>query len=225
MGRSFSVFAPKLQTSFLKYEVNPDFTREQGVLLAGDGGKREIEIGQPLGFGDGDAPSAAAKAGNTGNGVLTLADPAIGPGVVPGIYRLACSVAAANAGTFQVFDPAGSNVGTATVGVAFDGVVKFTIADGATDFIVGDAFDITVPEGTKLKEWDPDATDGSQVLAGFALQPAVAGDGEDSVVLYLARGPALVASDGLALPEGISAAERAGLVAAAAAKSIVVRLS
>lgn len=223
--RSFSVSMPKLQTSFLKYELNPDFTREQDALLAGDGAKREIEIGQPLGYGDGDAPEAAAVAGNTGNGVMTLADPALGAGVVPGIYRVVCATEAANAGTFHVFDPAGANIGTATVAVAFDGVVKFTIADGATDFDIGDAFEITVHPGGKLKEWDPDAVDGSQVFEGFALQPAVAADGEDSVVLMLARGPAIVASDGLALFEGITAGERAALYAAAAAKSIVVRLS
>lgn len=223
--RSFSVNMPKLQTSFLKYELNPDFCREQDVLLAGDGAKREIEIGQPLGYGDGDAPEAEAVAGNVGNGVLTLADPAVGTGVVPGIYRVICATESADGGTFHVFDPAGANIGTATVGAAFDGVVKFTVADGAEDFDIGDTFEITVHPGEKLTEWDPEAVDGSQVFAGFALQRAVAADGTDSVALMLARGPAIVASDGLALPEDITATQRAALYAAAEAKSIVVRLS
>ena len=41
--------------------------------------------------------------------------------------------------------PDGSELGTGTVGVEFDeGGLTFTLSDGATDFIVGDGFDITV---------------------------------------------------------------------------------
>ncbi|HEV7278399.1 MAG TPA: head decoration protein [Devosiaceae bacterium] len=223
--RSFSVNGPKLQTALLKYEAFPDFTRESEVLLAGDGATREIEIGTPLGLGDSGDPESAADAGNAGDGVLTLADPAVGAGVVPGIYWIVAATEAANGGTFHVFDPAGANIGTATVGVAFDDVVKFTIADGAADFEIGDTFTITVPKGVKAKAWDPDAVDGSQVFWGIALQRATAADGVDGSVLALARGPAVVASDGLVLPDGISADERAALYEAMEAKSIVVRLS
>ncbi|WP_297105166.1 head decoration protein [uncultured Devosia sp.] len=223
--RSFSINSPKLQTSFLKFELNPDFNREQGVLMAGDGASRAVVIGQPLGLGDGDDPEASAVAGNVGDGTITLADPALGAGVVPGIYRLVCATEAANGGTFHVFDPAGANIGTATVGVAFDGVIKFTIADGAEDFDIGDAFEVLVHPGTKLKEWDPEAVDGSQVFDSFAIMPATAPDGTDVSILTLARGPAIVASDGLALPDDITADQRAALYAATEAKGIIIRLS
>lgn len=219
--RSFSVFAPKLQTAFLKYELNPDFNREEGVLLADE----KVEIGQPLGLGAGDPPEADPVAGNTGGGAITLADPPLGVGVVPGIYRLICFAEDENGGEFHVFDPAGTNIGVATVGDAFEGPVNFTIADGAPDFAVGDAFEVLVHPGTKYAAWDPEAVDGRQVFAGFPLMPGTTPEGSDGKVLVLARGPAIVASDGLELPEGISAEHRAALIAAMEAKGIVLRMS
>jgi len=50
----------------------------------------------------------------------------------------------AGGGSFSVTDPDDVVIGTGTVGVAFTGVVKFTIADGSPDFIVCDGFDLTV---------------------------------------------------------------------------------
>ncbi|MBI4921863.1 MAG: head decoration protein [Devosia nanyangense] len=86
----------------------------------------------------------AAVAGNTGNGAPTMDATETAVGVVAGVYRAVCIEPAANAGTFEVFDPAGVSIGVAAVGVLFAGVVRFTIADGATDFVAGDAFTITV---------------------------------------------------------------------------------
>jgi hypothetical protein len=44
-----TIAAPKLLSSWLKYEVNPDYTRQVGVLLAGDGAARDIKAGAVLG--------------------------------------------------------------------------------------------------------------------------------------------------------------------------------
>lgn len=90
------------------------------------------------------AVTRAADPGNTGDGAMTLAGTPHGAGVVPGDYRVVCSAAAANGGTFTVFDPSGAEIGTATVGAAYDGPIKFTIADGDTDFVVGDGFTVSV---------------------------------------------------------------------------------
>lgn len=50
-----------------------------------------------------------------------------------------------NGGVFSVTDPDGVTLATASVGVAYTGAhVRFTIADGATDFVIGDGFDLTV---------------------------------------------------------------------------------
>lgn len=43
------VSAAARQGYLLQYEVNPDYTREQLVLLAGSGAEREVRVGQLLG--------------------------------------------------------------------------------------------------------------------------------------------------------------------------------
>lgn len=87
---------------------------------------------------------AAARAGNTGNGTITPT-PTVGVGAKAGVYTAQAFATASNAGKFRVEDPDGIEVGVATVGVAFNrGGLQFTIADGATDFVDGDTFEITV---------------------------------------------------------------------------------
>ncbi|MGE8942708.1 phage tail sheath family protein [Leptospira interrogans] len=90
------------------------------------------------------AVSVVPDEDNAGNGVLTLAGTPYGPGIKAGEYTLVCTSAAANAGTFSVTDPDGEELDDATVAVAYDDVVKFTIADGADDFEVGDTFTLVV---------------------------------------------------------------------------------
>lgn len=80
----------------------------------------------------------------TGNGVLTLADPASAQDVKAGAYKVVFTEPATDLGRFQVFDPDGNLDGTGIVGTAYTGSVKFTIADGSTDFVVGDTFTLTV---------------------------------------------------------------------------------
>ncbi len=90
------------------------------------------------------AVTAAAASGNTGNGVLTLASPAYVTGAQVGAYRAVFIEPATDLGNFVVFDPSGVEVAKGTVGSAFSNQIAFTIADGATDFVAGDAFVITV---------------------------------------------------------------------------------
>ncbi|MEX0758050.1 MAG: head decoration protein, partial [Tistlia sp.] len=119
---------------------------------------------------------------------------------------------ASNAGTFAVFDPAGVQIGTATVAVAFDGQVKFTIADGATDFVAGDGFTVTVAnEGETWTELDPDATDGSEVAAGLLYAPVDATDAALPGVAVVRE--AEVKSACLVWPAGITDAQKAAALA------------
>ncbi|MFN3624620.1 MAG: phage tail sheath subtilisin-like domain-containing protein [Hyphomicrobium sp.] len=90
------------------------------------------------------AVNSTADGDNAGNGAMTLDATPYGAGIVAGDYRVECVTAAANGGTFNVIDPSGNVVGQATVGVAYAGPIKFTIADGATDFAVGDGFTVSV---------------------------------------------------------------------------------
>jgi len=93
----------------------------------------------------GTAASAAKSGGNTGNGTLTLdASTPVLTGAAPGVYTVRLITAAANAGTFRVTDPSGRVLGDIGVGSTFSNQIKFATADGSTDFIVGDGFDITV---------------------------------------------------------------------------------
>lgn len=108
----------------------------------------------------------------TGNGVLTL--DATSPkrlGAKAGAYKVTCIAAAANGGTFRVEDPDGYVLGDVAVGATFDDDIKFAIADGATDFVVGDVFTITVAAGSnKLKLAAAAAEDGSAVPMAILLE-------------------------------------------------------
>ena len=97
---------------------------------------------------------------------------------------MTCIAPAANAGKFTVEDPDGIEVGVATVAVAFAGPINFTIADGAADFVAGDAFNVTVAAGTgKYKLAVAAAADGSQKACAILVRAtdASAADKEASV--------------------------------------------
>lgn len=81
----------------------------------------------------------------TGNGTLTLDGVApLGQGATVGAYTVTCTVAAVDGGTFQVKAPDNTVLGTVVVGETFSGPIKFSIAAGLTDFVVADAFTVTV---------------------------------------------------------------------------------
>ncbi len=222
--RTFSMGSPKVMTAVVKWEVEENYCRESATLLAGSGGNfRTVEIGTILGVAGMGTVTALALAGNTGNGAITLANPAISAAASVGDYQVICIEPAANGGTFEVFDHSGVSVGTAFVGTAFNGPVKFTIADGAIDFVAGDAFAIKVPAGSKVKEWDPAATDGSAEIAGVAINKGFAPSGADGGVLMEARGPAILDLDGIAWPAGATTDQKAAAIAALARKQIIVR--
>ncbi len=94
--------------------------------------------------------TAAATVG-TGNGVMgtiTVAENA-----TVGVYTLRIVKAVANAGDFTITDSHGAVVSTGSVAVAHVGAgMSFTLADGSTDFIVGDTIAITVA-GTEKFKW------------------------------------------------------------------------
>lgn len=99
--------------------------------------------GQPSNAAGAATVSPATFAG-TGNGALTLASPAYGAGVKAGNYRAVVIQKVADGGVFMVFDPDGNEIGQAVVGSAFANQVRFTVADGSTDFEVNDIFTIPV---------------------------------------------------------------------------------
>lgn len=151
---------PRRTSDWLKSEPTR-FTCETGVLASGQG---KIDTGTVLGRIKVGAATAAAVAGGTGDGTLTVdATTPVLAGAQAGVYLVKCVEAAANGGRFEVNAPGGEVIGLVNVGETFAEQIKFAIADGAADFVVGDAFEVTVALGSeKYVVCDPTATDGSE---------------------------------------------------------------
>lgn len=213
---------PRIPTDVVKWSLPDIMSNEQALLAAG----QTVEIGTPLGQSKFGAPTVAAKVGNTGNGVLT-ADPTapLQAGAQLGAYTAVCTAAAVHGGTFEVLDPEGAVIGNVAVGATFDDQLKFTIAAGATDFIVGDSFAVTVPPGSGIVGvLNPTSTDGSQSCIGVAIKWAstAAGSSALSPVLYKKR-LAVLSSTGILWPDGFTAAQIAQATADMAKDSLIVR--
>ena len=160
------------KSEFLVSEANGTLSRESITVLSGQNLNPGHVLGRVL---DGSA-TGVAVAGNTGNGTIGSVD--ANTSAKKGDYTLTCIEPAANGGTFSVEDPEGVTIGTAVVGTPFDGPIEFTIADGATDFVAGDRFTVTVEGVEKFKEYNPANTDGSQIAVALLLDyaDATAGD-------------------------------------------------
>lgn len=166
-------------------------------------------------------------AGNTGNGAMTLdaTTPAIANAQV-GVYTATCTTAQTNAGIFTVTDPKGNVLGTHTVaGAAFANQIKFAIADGATDFVAGDKFLITVAAGSgKWTQVTPAAFDGTQYAAGILIgSPFGATLTADQIAAVVTRGPAIAKSGGLAWTSGMTTPQKTTALAQLTALGILQR--
>ncbi|EPY01388.1 head decoration protein [Magnetospirillum fulvum] len=202
----FSMQRGRLLSSVLAVEAENGLSRRSGTILAGSGA---LELGTVLGARLLGAITIAAKAGgNTGNGGLGAS--ALGIEAKVGAYTITCVAAAANGGRFQVVDPDGYRLADATVGVAYaERQIGFTIADGATDYVVGDAFVLTVAAGdNKLVPLAPAAVDGTQRASDILLAPVTVAADADASAQMLTR-QALVIESGLIWPAGITDAARA----------------
>ena len=170
------------------------------------------------------AGATETHAGNTGNGAMTLdvTTPVLA-NATAGVYTVKCTAAATNSGTFRVFGPKGHVLGDVAVAATFADQIKFVIADGATDFIVGDTFLVTVAAGSgKFCKVTPAAVNGSQYCAGVLLSTTDA-SGADVVGFALVRGPAVLKTGGITYTAGMSATEKATALAELAALGITTR--
>jgi hypothetical protein len=171
------------------------------------------------------AVSAAANAGNTGTGALTMAEPAVDGRVKNGTYRVVCVEPATASGRFSVEDPEGVTIGTAVVGTPFEGEIKFSVADGDPDFVAGDNFTVKVvfdPRTRLAVAFDPTASDGAERPAGIAIYAASTGESETIDIAALVRA-AEVNGRLIAWPEGITDAQTAAATTALRALGIVAR--
>lgn len=183
--RTTSFTEPDALSDVLKMEAGT-YSRDTVTILSGSG---SLTVGMVLGqITKGTATRAAKSGGNTGNGTLTMdATTPVRPGAKVGVYTVRLITAATDAGTFRVTDPDGIVIGDVAVGGTFDNDVKFASADGSTDFIVGDGFDITVAAGSaKWAPHNPTAVDGREVAAGILLGPVDA-TSADQIAVICAR--------------------------------------
>lgn len=169
------------------------------------------------------ATSASATAGgsNTGNGAMGAIT--VDNNAIAGDYVLTVIKAATNAGDFQVVDPNGKVVGLGTVAAAFSaGGLSFTLADGATDFAVGDTFTITVEAGSgNYAMHDPSGSDGRESAAAL-LFDAVDATTANADGVSISR-DAEVNGDELTWITGISAGNKAAGITALSTNGIIVR--
>jgi hypothetical protein len=212
------------QGDWLKFEhVDHRFSRDEVLLAAG---QANILNGTVLGQQTltGDLVTVVPAGTNTGKGVLTMdATTPVLAGAQPGAYTAKCTAAAVNGGTFQVADPRGNVLGTIAVGATFATQIKFVIADGAPDFVVGDLFSIEVGpiSPATVVPLNLGASDGSQNAAGILLFTTDATAGAVKTTM-IAR-EAVLSLFGLTWPAGITQAQQDAAVAQLAAKGIQVR--
>jgi hypothetical protein len=146
-------------------------------------------------------------------------------GAQPGAYVAKCTTVAAGGGTFTVTDPKGNVLGTVAVGASFATQVKFVIADGTPDFILGDQFSIEVGpiSPATVTALNLGASDGTQNAAGVLLFTTDATSGAVKTTM-IAR-EAVLSLHGLTWPAGITQVQQDAAVAQLAAKGIQVRQS
>lgn len=207
---------------FLITEGDGHFSRDNKTLITG----QNLVAGTVVGILSKLAATAAAKSGgNTGNGVFTIdATNPTRPGAKVGVYAVRCITAAVNGGTFRVEDPDGFVLGDVAVGATFDDDIKFSIADGASDFIVGDGFDVTVAAGTgKVTQYSITANvaTGAEVPAGILFDSVDATSADKPCVIFSRY--CEVNGNELTWPAGISAPQIAAATAQLAALGIIVR--
>lgn len=172
---------------FLISEANGGLSRDGGVIANAGGAALLLDAGLVLAKAFLGAASAVAKAGgNTGTGTLTLdVTTPILAGAKPGVYAVRCIAAATNGGTFRVEDPDGYVLGEVAVAATFADDVKFVIADGGIDFIVGDGFDITIAAGDG--KWAPFTNAATQRAQGILFDRATVPAAGSKAVTVITR--------------------------------------
>lgn len=189
---------------WLKWEEDQRYSREAITVLSGQNLKSGAVMGRQL---VGATAAATAFAANTGNGVMGAIT--VTSDARRGIYKLIVIEPGTNVGTFEVEDPDGKVMGRGAVATAFSaGGLAFTLADGATDFVAGDGFNIEVVGGTfKYLEHDPAGTDGSEKPHAILFMDCNATAADTAAVAIVRK--AIVASGSLVWKTAMTADQKA----------------
>lgn len=211
---------------FLLSEAPGALSRENIVIAA----SQTLESGTVLGQISVGAVTVSAGAavsgtgGTVGNGAIgAVTSDALAPA---GDYTQVFVASATDLGTFQVFKPDGSLDGVGKVGVAYNGTLNFTQADGSADFVVGDYRRITVSYADAAAQdqyvmHDPEGTDGRQNAAGILWAAVTTGVDETAKAAAIVRNAEVIA-DRLVWDDQ-DAGEKAAALAQLAANFIIAR--
>lgn len=136
------------------------------------------------------AATKAAKSGgnaaNTGDMTLDVTTPILA-NAMAGVYTVRCISTASNGGVFRVTSPDGDVLGDVAVAATFANQIKFVIADGSQDFVVGEGFDVTVAAGSGyLKKSATASVDGSQRPVAILVDDVDASGGDKVGATYVA---------------------------------------
>jgi len=159
------------------------YTTRKVIILSGQVMVKGSVIGPVLAAASATVTPGTPVSGSGG----TVGNGAVGTwtsdaGAMEGDWRIVITNPATNAGAYQVLRPNGTVDGVGTVGVAYNGGINGTLADGSNDWLEDDYIPITVSyaTGLKYKLSLSAATDGSQepyFVTSYAID-ATAGDME-----------------------------------------------
>jgi len=207
---------------FLVSEANGERSRLQGTLLQQTyaTGVYYSQAGTVLGVvADGSSGTYAANAGNTGN--FTCGTVAITQGIIEGTYAIEFFAAT----KYNVYTPAGDELGEGTTGVAFAaGGLGFTLTAGGTAAVAGDGATIAIGANANVGLYAPlslTAADGTQNAAAILWNTIDASQG-NTLVTMAARACEVNGSE-LVYPSGATSTQIAAINAQLLALGIVVR--
>ena len=197
-------------------------SRQQAWLASGGAVLLAGAVLSLLAVNTGTAAVGTVVFTGTGNGVLTKANPAFGVGVLEGTYKVQLIDEGTNAGDFVVVRPDGTIDGYASVGVAYDGQVKFTIADGATDFASPAVFalPVTIADPTDVGKYV--AYDGTKPAAAILFEGRDASGVNDVRCTITAR-DSEVQIEALVWAVGVTSDQKTAALASLAALGIIGR--
>jgi hypothetical protein len=166
----------------------------------------------------------------TGNGTVSAIT--LGPDAKPGNYRVECIEAVVNGGKFKLVGPTGEVIAVGSIVAGAGGTLvlslqrqlNVTITDAATDFVVGDFFNVTVFNNLasgKVVAWDPTTFDGRDDAVGV-LVSAINASAADTAGVIVTR-DAIIVKGSLQWGAAITDAQKESAYIDLASRGIIAR--
>jgi hypothetical protein len=220
-----TVFTEHLHTGGYVVSEEEDYFSRDKITIIDTAAMISGTVIAKRGVPAGETAAVVADAGNAGTGTFTMDVTApIDSKAINGVYQVILRGTGATA-PFDVIAPDGTMVDAGAVGTTFNNHIKFMLADGGTDFNVGDRFFVTVLRELGADDlWGPlnfSATDGLQTAAGILFTEIPLGSGTVPAVAHVRQMQAR--SLDLTWPSGATTAQKATATQQLLARGIVLR--